>query len=83
MVSGRIYPRPLPCPIGNLVILEIKEKDGRHRMFRGFTVPMDNQGNFLELEKVRRFMRDWKKRYPDHTFVLYLKPDKGKIFKRR
>ena len=77
-------PRPLPFVPCNLVIVEIKEADGRHRAYRSFAIPM--RGNkFTDFTEVLSFMDHWSQRYPSHTLILHFcDPDEvmRKDFKR-
>jgi len=66
----------------NHIIVEVLEADGRHRMFRGFTVPMNKYGKFTSFEEVETWIKTWGEMYPGHTFVMHLKPNIGELYNR-
>lgn len=55
----------------NLVTVEILDQTGRHRTFRGFTVPIDRHNNFTDFTEVLTFIEHWSTLYPDHTLILH------------
>ena len=55
------YPKPMYIKIGNLVTVEVLGKDGKHRMYRSFIVPMTTKGSYRTLDEVLNWIKNGKK----------------------
>lgn len=64
-------PRSMSIKPSNMVIVEVIGEDNKHRMYRGFIVPVNTKGDFTCLDEVLNWIDNWVKKYPKHTCRLF------------